>query len=119
MNARAAIVAMVALLAAAACGPADEPAAQRPVNIEFIMSDDHAVQAVRRHYGVRNDRYKLIRFYYDIAAGEFYDLVEDPKETRNLIDDPAYLDVIREMKAELEAVRKQYRVPDYEARIEG
>ena len=77
-----------------------------------------SVHAVRRHYGVRNDRYKLIRFYYDIAAWEFYDLVEDPKEMRNLIDDPSYQNVIRDMKTELEVLQKQYRVPDYEVRIE-
>ena len=29
---------------------------------------------VKRHYGVRTDRYKLIHFYYDIDEWELYDL---------------------------------------------
>ena len=35
---------------------------------------------VKRHYGVRTDRYKLIHFYYDIDVWELYDLEEDPNE---------------------------------------
>jgi len=29
---------------------------------------------VKRHYGVRTERYKLIHFYHDIDAWEMYDL---------------------------------------------
>lgn len=39
---------------------------------------------VKRHYGVRNDRWKLIHFYNDIDQWELYDLQEDPHELRNL-----------------------------------
>lgn len=46
--------------------------------------------AVRAHYGVRDDRYKMIRFYSkDINSWESYDLKTDPGEMRNRIDDPA------------------------------
>ena len=37
---------------------------------------------VKRHYGVRNDRWKLIHFYNDIDQWELYDLQEDPHELR-------------------------------------
>jgi hypothetical protein len=57
---------------------------------------------------VRSERYKLVHFYHDIDAWEFYDLLEDPTETRNLIDDPRYEDRINEMRAELEAQRRRY-----------
>ncbi len=67
--------------------------------------------SVKRHYGVRSERYKLIHFYYDIDAWEFYDLENDPSEMHNLIDDPASGDVIRTMRAELRRLRKQYQVP--------
>lgn len=67
--------------------------------------------SVKRHYGVRSERYKLIHFYYDIDAWEFYDLEKDPSEMHNLIDDPAYQDAIREMRAELENLRRRYQVP--------
>jgi arylsulfatase A-like enzyme len=65
--------------------------------------------SVRAHYGVRNDRYKLVRFYGDIEAWEFYDLQTDPSEVNNRIDDPAYRPQIETMRAELARLRRQYR----------
>ena len=43
-----------------------------------------AVHQVKRHYGIRTDRYKLMHFYYDIDTWELYDLQEDPNELNNL-----------------------------------
>ncbi len=67
-----------------------------------------AVHQVKRHYGVRTDRYKLIHFYYDIDAWELYDLERDPRELNNVAADPAYAGVLKDMKAELERLRVQY-----------
>lgn len=67
-----------------------------------------AVHMVKRHCGVRTERYKLIHFYYDIDAWEFYDLETDPKELRNVYDDPAYSAAVKELKAELKRLQKQY-----------
>jgi arylsulfatase A-like enzyme len=67
-----------------------------------------AVHMVRRHYGVRNDRYKLIHFYYDIDAWELYDLKKDPHELHNVYGDSAYAGVSKEMKTELERLRRLY-----------
>ena len=33
---------------------------------------------VQPHYGIRNKRYKLIHFYYDVDLWGFYDLKNDP-----------------------------------------
>lgn len=63
---------------------------------------------IKRHYGVRTERYKLIRFYYDIEAWELYDLEADPREVNNVYDDPAYTAVLVELKAELERLRVKY-----------
>ncbi len=65
------------------------------------------------HFGIRNDRYKLI-FYYGhkldekgysnepfTPSWEFFDLERDPKENTNLYSDPAYADVIKDMKQDL------------------
>jgi arylsulfatase A-like enzyme len=71
----------------------------------FEYPADHMV---KRHYGVRTRRYKLIHFYYDIDAWELYDLEKDPRELRNVHADPAYAGVAREMKAELERLRRLY-----------
>ena len=70
------------------------------------------------HFGIRNDSYKLIFFYGDrlemtgsenastTPAWEFYDLKNDPHENRNAYKDPAYQDIIREMKKRLIEIRE-------------
>ena len=64
---------------------------------------------VKRHYGIRTDRYKLIHFYYDIDDWEFYDLQEDPQELHNLIDEPPYQRMIDSLKTELEKLKMYYK----------
>jgi arylsulfatase A-like enzyme len=56
---------------------------------------------VQPHYGVRTDRYKLIHFYYSMDEWELYDLKKDPHELKNLINDPEYAQVLKQMKKEL------------------
>lgn len=68
-----------------------------------------AEHSVKRHYGVRTERYKLIHFYNDIDTWELYDLAEDPMEMHNLIDVPAYDSVEAELREELKKLQTQYR----------
>ena len=56
---------------------------------------------VQPHYGVRNQRYKLIHFYYNIDEWEFYDLEEDPAEMYNAINEPRYKTIIEQMKIDI------------------
>jgi arylsulfatase A-like enzyme len=74
-----------------------------------------AVHSVRRHEGVADKRYKLIRFYgEDVPNGEeweFYDLKTDPNEMNSIYHDPAQTERIAEMKAELQRLREFYKVP--------
>ncbi len=65
--------------------------------------------SVKRHYGVRTDRYKLIHFYHDIDEWELYDLEKDPDELTNVYNDPAYADVVPSMKAELKRLQAVYK----------
>ncbi|MGD9344525.1 MAG: sulfatase [Candidatus Aminicenantes bacterium] len=67
-----------------------------------------AVHMTKRHYGVRTERYKLMHFYYDIDAWELYDLEKDPNEINNVYDNPAYTDVVTELKAEIERLQNLY-----------
>jgi len=67
-----------------------------------------AVHSVKRHYGVRTQRYKLIHFYHDIDEWELYDLRDDPDELRSVYDDPGYANVVQELKAESRRLRTQY-----------
>ena len=70
-----------------------------------------AEHAVRRHYGVRTERYKLIHFYQDIDSWELFDLQEDPMEMHNLYGRPGTEDLTRELKTELGRLQLQYDDP--------
>ena len=47
-------------------------------------------------------------FYYNIDVWELYNLQNDPEEMTNLINDPIYNDVIKEMKLELKNLQIEY-----------
>ena len=68
-----------------------------------------AVHMVKRHYGVRTKRYKLIHFYYDIDAWELYDLEKDPLEMNNVYEHPDYQEVAQDLKKELLSLREFYK----------
>jgi arylsulfatase A-like enzyme len=70
------------------------------------------IHMVKRHYGVRTKRYKLIRFYYDIEAWELYDLKKDPKELNNVYGDSNYKEIQLEMHKKLEELRIKYKDSD-------
>ncbi len=67
---------------------------------------------VKRHYGVRTDRYKLIHFYYDIDEWELFDLEKDPSEMHNLYNDPNYKDIRTMMHQHLSEMRAKYKDSD-------
>ena len=67
-----------------------------------------SVHMVKRHYGVRTDRYKLMHFYYDIDEWELYDLEIDPSEMNNRYDDPEYKEIQENLHLRLSELRKQY-----------
>ena len=68
----------------------------------YHYPQDHRVQP---HYGVRTLRYKLI-YFNRIDQWELYDLEKDRMEMKNVYADPAYAQVVKELKAEL------YRLKD-------
>jgi arylsulfatase A-like enzyme len=78
-----------------------------------------AVHSVRKHEGVAESRFKLIRFYgQDVPNGEeweFFDLQNDPGEMKNAYANPEYAEKIKAMKADLKGLREHYKVPDTEA----
>lgn len=76
----------------------------------YESTDDHAVN---KHYGVRNDRYKLIHFYDRIDAWELYDLKKDTHEMKNVINDPSYQKVLKGMKQELNKLQEKYQDTDF------
>jgi len=64
---------------------------------------------VQPHYGIRNQRYKLIHFYYNVDIWEFYDLQKDPDELKNQINNQEYATEIGKMKAELKKLMIFYK----------
>lgn len=70
-----------------------------------------AEHAVKRHYGIRDDRYKLIHFYNDIDEWELYDLQEDPHEMNNLYGKPGMEEVTKRMKQKLKENQVKYDDP--------
>jgi arylsulfatase A-like enzyme len=74
---------------------------------------------VYAHYGVRTLRYKLI-YYYSDAMGqpgaidetyepewELFDLANDPYELHSVYDDPAYADIVEELKEEMHRLQAE------------
>ncbi len=72
---------------------------------------------IKAHYGIRTDRYKLI-YYYAEALGvegaideskptewELFDLLQDPRELRNVYEDLSYRGIRAELKLELAKLR--------------
>ncbi|TWT86024.1 Choline-sulfatase [Posidoniimonas polymericola] len=65
------------------------------------------VHMTARHYGIRDQRYKLIYFYQQ-DEWEFYDLEQDPDELTNAYGDPRYAQQIADMKQRLTQLREHY-----------
>ncbi len=85
---------------------------EKPANwrsaIYYHYHEYPSVHMVARHYGIRTDRYKLIRFY-QFDEWEFYDLEKDPDERENQYGNPEYTSIIDEMKSDLKQLRKRYQ----------
>ena len=64
--------------------------------------------AVKRHYGIRTDRYKLIHFYNDINQWELYNLAQDTLEIQNLYGKEGYEEITKSLFEQLVNLQKQY-----------
>ncbi len=80
--------------------------------IYYTYYEYPSIHMVKRHYGIRTDRYKLIHFYHDIDEWELYDLEKDPQEMHNVYQDPAYKKVKKTMHRKLKKIRKSYKDSD-------
>lgn len=64
---------------------------------------------VAPHFGVRTERYKLIRFYGPHDTWELFDLKKDPKELSNVYSDPGMQSTVEALKKELERLIDVYK----------
>lgn len=76
--------------------------------IYYTYYEYPSIHMVKRHYGIRTDRYKLIHFYYDVDEWELYDLKHDPQEMRNVYQDPEYKLVRENLHQKLLETRAYY-----------
>ena len=70
-----------------------------------------AEHCVRRHYGVRTERYSLMHFYDDIDEWELFDLRNDPEEMNNIYGKPGTEKIIRKLRKELARLQTIYEDP--------
>ena len=71
----------------------------------YEYPDEHRVMP---HFGIRTDRYKLIRFYGDGDFWELYDLQEDPGEMHNVYGQPEYERLTQSLRKSLMVLINEY-----------
>ena len=67
-----------------------------------------AEHCVRRHYGIRTERYSLMHFYNDIDEWELFDLKKDSQQMHNIYGKPGTRHIIRKLKKELRNLQEKY-----------
>ena len=82
--------------------------------VYYHYYDYPAFHMVKKHYGIRTKRYKLIHFYDDIDTWEFYDLAKDPHELHNAYTDQEYGRVVANMHRKLDSIQKVYKITEKE-----
>jgi arylsulfatase A-like enzyme len=78
------------------------------------------IHQVRKHYGVKTNRYKLIHFYGEpkrqgdeaIDYWEMYDNNKDTFEMNNIYNNPKFRKVQKTLHIELNRLRELYKVPE-------
>jgi arylsulfatase A-like enzyme len=91
-------------------------------DIYYHYYDYPAVHQVRRHDGVRDNRYKLIHFYgegfgkdqgNDINCNELYDLQNDPHELNNLYGQAACQEISDRLQKRLDKYREDLKTDEF------
>lgn len=67
-----------------------------------------SVHMVPRQYGIRTDRFKLMKFYQFGEEWEFYDLAKDPDELTNQYGNAEYAQTISNLKQQLKGLQEKY-----------
>ena len=70
-----------------------------------------AEHMVKRHYGIRTNKYKLIHFYNDIDEWELYDLQKDSNELHNLYGQSEYDSIVNNLKKQMLKLQEEYNDP--------
>ncbi len=71
-----------------------------------------AVHMIRKNRGIRTKRWKYIHYFEDPEEFELYDIQNDPNEVNNLYSNPAYTDVVAQLKEKMIELRRELKDPD-------
>jgi arylsulfatase A-like enzyme len=78
---------------------------RKDIWIEHLMMEP----SIRKHEGVRTERYKYIRYFEaNPVLEELYDLREDPLETVNLVNSPRHRPILEQLRRRTNQLRDQY-----------
>lgn len=77
-------------------------------SIYYAYWENPGIHNVPRHDGVRTDRYKLF-FLPQSNEWQLFDLVKDPQEMKSVHNDPAYADILVDMKKTYQKQRAHYK----------
>jgi arylsulfatase A-like enzyme len=71
----------------------------------YYENGEHSVSP---HFGIKTDRYKLIRFYKRVEGWELYDLQKDPSEMNNLYGKKGYEKITAKLRKQLDSLIQKY-----------
>ncbi len=85
-----------------------------PWRSEFLYEyyEYPAVHMVRKNRGIRTKRWKYIHYFEDPQEFELYDIQNDPHEVNNLYGNPAFQDVVDQLRTRMEGLRRKLNDPD-------
>ena len=84
-----------------------DPSAWRSA-IYYHYYEYPSVHQVPRHYGIRTQTHKLMKFYQFGEEWEMYDLENDPDELTNIYGKAEHAKVQAELKKQLDGLREHY-----------
>ncbi len=64
---------------------------------------------VAPHFGIRTDRYKLIRYYGPFDSWELFDIQKDPSEMNNIYSNNSSREIVIKLKKELLQLAQHYK----------
>ena len=71
--------------------------------------EDDGKLGVKKEERIINKEFKLVKFYFDVEEWELYDRLNDPNEMTNVYNDPAYSEIVKDLKVKLADLRVKYK----------
>ncbi len=75
----------------------------------YYENGEHSVSP---HFGIKTNRYKLIRFYKRVTSWELYDLQKDPNEMNNVFGKKGYEKITGKLRLQLDKFIEKYEDED-------